>query len=168
MQPLHSSSTVGKFMVVGRCECGFDAKWQFDPRARWPRAHALHHARWREGVRIRGDRVDLALERAARIYQLECALDFSPADWSGARRIRVLEGRLVGFAMAVLNDEPYLEHVWTCAARRKQGVATQLVRELVEELGLSLLVYHVATAAGEAWCRSAERAGLIRRPRLAS
>jgi hypothetical protein len=148
---------------VARCECGFDA-WEVDPKCQWTRRHAIHHQRWCGGVRVRGDDTEAAFEKAALVYKLECGLDFSPFGsfgWQGSQRVRVIDGRLVAFALVVAADKPCLEHLWTCAAKRKLGVATELVRELVCELGSPLLVYHVVSDAGQAWCVAAEHAGLV-------
>jgi len=151
-------------MGASTCECGFEARWSVDPRGRWRREHAVHHAHWSRGVPVRIRDVERAFEKAALIYKREVGIDTTPAPWGGPKKLRVLNGNLVAFALVIpLPDgRQLLEHLWTCADARRSGLATETVTELVAELGGPLVVYDVVSESGERWVESAERSGLIR------
>ncbi len=105
--------------------------------------------------------MDAAFAKVARIYQRECRLDHAPSDWKGPHRSEVVDGRLLAFALAVGGDKPSLEHLWTCAAQRRRGIATELVRALVEDLGSPLVVWHVVSEGGAGWRDSAQERRLV-------
>ena len=87
------------------------------------------------------------------------------SEWSGPKTLEIRDGRLVGFAFALSIGIACLEHLWVCDESRRDGIATDLVRQLVADLGQPLLVGFV-TDDGEAWSKNAEWSGLIRRASL--